>query len=90
MKSLTELNTFSAQSLAYDDQGTGAQTLADRYQINGLLDTARPVMENIEKLCSAAGSWLSYDIHEGKWGVVINTTGTSVASFDDTNILGSI
>jgi hypothetical protein len=90
MKSLTELNTFSAQSLAYDDQGTGAQTLADRYQINGLLDTARPVMENIEKICSAAGSWLSYDIHEGKWGVVINTTGTAVASFDDTNILGSI
>lgn len=90
MKSLTELNTFSAQSVAYDDQGTGAQTLADRYQINGLIDTARPVMENIEKICSAAGSWLSYDINEGKWGVVINTTGTSVASFDDTNILGSI
>jgi hypothetical protein len=90
MKSLTELNVFSAQSVAYDDQGTGAQTLADRYQINGLIDTARPVMENIEKICSAAGSWLSYDINEGKWGVVINTTGTSVASFDDTNILGSI
>lgn len=90
MKSLTDLNNYSAQSVAYDDQGTGAQTLADRYQINGLIDTARPVMENIEKICSAAGSWLSYDIHEGKWGVVINTTGTSVASFDDTNILGSI
>ena len=90
MKSLTELNTFSAQSVAYDDQGTGAETLADRYQINGLIDTAQPVMQNIEAICSAAGSWLSYDIHEGKWGVIINTTGTSVASFDDTNILGSI
>jgi hypothetical protein len=90
MKSLTQLNTFSAQSVAYDDQGTGAQTLADRYQINGLIDTAEPVMTNIERICSAAGSWLSYDIHEGKWGVVINTTGTSIASFDDTNILSSI
>lgn len=90
MKTLAELNTFSALSVAYDDQGTGAETLADRYQINGLLDTAQPVMSNIEKICSAAGSWLSYDIHEGKWGVVINTTGTSVASFDDTNILGAI
>jgi hypothetical protein len=90
MKSLTELNTFSAQSVAYDDQGTGAETLADRYQINGLIDTAQPVMQNIEAICSAAGSWLSYDIHEGKWGVIINTTGTSVASFNDTNILGSI
>jgi hypothetical protein len=90
MKSLTELNTFSVQSLAYDDQGTGAQTLANRYQINGLLDTAQPVMKNIEKVCNAAGSWLSYDIHEGKWGVVINATGTSVASFNSANIIGSI
>lgn len=90
MKSLSYLNTFSSQSVSYDDQGTGIQTLANRYQINGVLDTAKPVMENIEKICSAAGSWLSYDIHEGKWGVVVNQTGTSVASFDDTNILGSI
>jgi hypothetical protein len=59
MNSLTELNNFSAQSVAYDDQGTGAQTLADRYQINGLIDTAQSVMQNIEKICSAAGSWLS-------------------------------
>lgn len=90
MKSLTQLNQYSAQSVAYDDQGTGAQTLADRYQINGLIDTAEPVMKNIEKICSAAGSWLSYDIHEGKWGVVINSTGTSVASFSDANILSNI
>ena len=90
MKSLTELNTFSAQSLAYDDQGTGAQTLADRYQINGVIDTSQSVMKNIEKICSAAGSWLSYDIHEGKWGVVINNSATSVASFNSTNIIGSI
>ena len=90
MKSLTELNTFSAQSVAYADQGTGAQTLANRYQINGVIDTSQPVMKNIEKICSAAGSWLGYDIHDGKWGVVINSTGTSVASFNSANILGSI
>ena len=90
MKSLTELNTYSALSVAYADEGTGAQTLADRYQINGLLDTAQPVMKNIEKIASAAGSWVTYDIHDGKWGVVINSSGTSIASFNDTNILGNI
>lgn len=90
MKSLTELNTYSALSVAYDDDGSGAQTLADRYQINGLIDTAQPVMKNIEKIASATASWLSYDIHEGKWGVVINSSGTSIASFNDTNILGNI
>lgn len=90
MKSLTELNTYSALSVAYADEGTGAQTLADRYQINGLIDTAQPVMKNIEKIAGAAGSWVTYDIHDGKWGVVINSSGTSIASFNDSNILGNI
>jgi hypothetical protein len=87
---IAALNTYSAESLAYDDQGTGAQTLADRYQINGLLDTDNPVLENAEAILNAAASWLSYDVHVGKWGVVINKAGTSVASFDDGNILGDI
>lgn len=87
---ITALNTYSDQSVAYADQGTGAQTLADRYQINGLIDTAQPVLENAEKILSSAGSWLSYDTHAGKWGIVINKADTSVASFDDTNILGNI
>ena len=59
MNSLTYLNTFSSQSVSYDDQGLGIQTLANRYQINGLLDTSVNVFENIEKICSASGSWLS-------------------------------
>lgn len=87
---ITALNTYSQENLAYDDQGTGAQTLDDRYQINGLLDTANPVLENAEAILSAAASWLSYDSHQGKWGVVINKADTSVASFDDSNILGSV
>lgn len=87
---ITALNTYSEQSVAYDDQGTGAETLADRYQINGLLDTANPVLQNAEAILNSAASWLSYDTHQGKWGVVINKSETSVASFNDTNILGSI
>ena len=88
--SLDTLNTFSAQGVNYDDQGTGTQTLADRYQINGLLDTAQPVMQNIEKITSTAGSFLKYDIHEGKFGVTINQAGTSSASFTDDNIIGNV
>ena len=87
---ITALNTYSDATVAYDDQGTGAATLADRYQINGLIDTAQPVLENAEKILSSAASWLSYDTHAGKWGIVINKADTSVASFDDSNILGNI
>jgi len=88
--SLTALNTYSDTGVNYQDQGTGTQTLADRYQINGLLDTARTVMENIEKVASSAASYLKYDIHEGKWGVTINQTGSSTASFTDSNVIGNV
>jgi len=90
MISLIGLNTYSALGVNYEDQATGPEILADRYRINGLLDSGQSVMSNIERICNAAGSWLSYDIHEGKWGVVINSSGTSVASFNDSNILGNI
>lgn len=87
---ITALNTYSLAGVAYADQGTGAQTLADRYQINGLIDTANGVLENAEAILNATASWLSYDTHEGKWGVIINKADTSVAAFSDTNIIGNI
>ena len=88
--SVSALNTYSAESVAYNDEGTGAQTLPNRYQINGLVDTEETVLRNAEQICSSTATWLSYDTHEGKWGVVINKAGTTVASFSDTNILGNI
>lgn len=87
--SLTALNTFSSNSVDYTDEG-GSQTLTNRYQINGLVNTDKAVMQNVEEITNTAGSWLSYSVLSGKWGVIINREGTSVASFDDSNILGSI
>ena len=87
---LDDLNTYSATSVAYNDEGTGAQTLPNRYQINGLVDTDENVLENAENLCSAAATWLTYDTQAGVWGVVINKAASSVASFSDANVLGSI
>ncbi len=88
--SLTTLNTYSAFNLAYDDQGTGAETLEDRYQINGLLDTSQTVLSNVERVCNATASWLSYDITTGTWGVIINKPELAVATFTDKEILGTI
>ena len=60
------------------------------FSINGVVNTDNTVLQNLETLCSAAGCWLSYDIGQGKWAVVINKDGTSSASFGDSNILGGI
>jgi len=59
-------------------------------QFNGVIDTTQPVLNNLETMCNAAKCWLTFDINVGKWAVVINTTGTSVASFNNTNIIGGI
>jgi hypothetical protein len=90
INSLTELNTYSSNNVSYNDEGFGAQTLPNRYQINGLVDTEENVLDNAENLCSAAASWLTYDTRDGKWGVVINRAVSSVASFNDSNILSNV
>lgn len=64
--------------------------LSQPYRINGVVDTAQTVLQNLNNICTASGCWLTYDISTGKWCVVINKTGTSVASFNDSNIIGSI
>jgi hypothetical protein len=87
---ITALNTYSANSVSYIDELSAPQTLTNRYQINGLVNTDNPVMQNVEELTSSAGSWLSYSLVTGKWSVIINRAGTSIASFDDTNILGTV
>ena len=90
MNSIQQLNNYSLEPVNYDDQGLGLTTLANRYQINGALDTSNTVASNIDAICSAAGSWLSYELHSGNWGVVINNSGTSVVSFSDSNVIGTI
>jgi hypothetical protein len=44
----------------------------------------------MEEIAKAGSAWLSYDIHQGKWTTIINQAGTSVASLDDSNIVGEI
>lgn len=60
------------------------------YAINGIVNTDKNVLDNMDTLASACNSWVSYDSHDGLWSVVINQAGTSVASFSDSNIIGAI
>lgn len=61
-----------------------------RYRINGLIDTGKPVMTNLENIANSCASWITYDITAGKWSVVINKAETSAHSFNDSNIVGAI
>lgn len=68
----------------------GTSVLPYLYRFNGVVDTNQPVLQNMETLTSAAGTWLTYDITQGKWAVIINKPTAVTASFDDSNIIGGI
>lgn len=61
-----------------------------QFEINGIIDTGNSVLDNLNTIANASGCFLTWDPNQGQWSVVLNTTGTSVKSFDDSNILGSI
>lgn len=58
--------------------------------INGIIDTNQSVLDNITELANASGCWVTFDVVQGKWAVVINRAGSSIFSFDDSNIIGNI
>lgn len=61
-----------------------------QYEINGVIDTAQNVLENISTIATASGCFVTWDPDEGKWSIIVNEAGVSVKSFDDSNIIGPI
>lgn len=88
--SATALNTYSDQTISYTPAGGGAPTTQARYRINGVVDTNRTVLENVEKLLEACDSWMAYSAATGQWSVVINKAENSSFSLNDSNIVGAI
>lgn len=69
----------------------GTSVLPYQYRLNGVISTDKTVMQNIETMCSVAGTWFTYDVHSGKWAVIIgDPADTAVTAFDDSNIIGGI
>jgi len=60
------------------------------FEINGVIDTNKPVWKNIENIANSAGAWVTYDSTTGQYEAVVNKAGTSSHSFNDTNIIGAI
>jgi hypothetical protein len=61
-----------------------------QFRINGIIDTTKNCLSNIDALCRSAGCFATYDTTTGLWSVILNTTGISKYSFNDNNIIGGI
>jgi hypothetical protein len=68
--SLTDLNTYSAQQIEYNNNGTPAYQ--DRYRIDGPVNTGTNCLTNLQQLVDSCDSWLQYSELTGQWKVVIN------------------
>jgi hypothetical protein len=61
-----------------------------KFEINGVVDTGRSVLENINTLANASGVFVTWDPNSGTWSVIKNDVGTPVMNFNDSNIVGNI
>ena len=85
---MAALNTYGSTGFSY--QTSSGTTQTGIIGINGLIDTNTTVLTNMEEMAKAANAWISYNIHQGQWTVVINKPASSVATLDDSNIVGEI
>lgn len=87
--SRTALNTYSDELITFNDYDGNPQTQA-RYRINGVIDTNKAILKNIDDIMQACDSWLRYEASTGLWSVTINKAETAALALNDDNIIGSI
>lgn len=85
----TALNTYSDQLITYIPYTGGSNTQA-RYRINGVINTGETILNNIDKICTACDSWISYETASGQWTPIINRDAATAFAFNDSNIMGEI
>lgn len=88
--SLTALNTYSSGSFTYTTYTGGTGTIP-RFEFNGLLDTNRKIMENIQSMSDCCDCLVKYNEIIGEWAVVVQSPDDiPVMDLNDSNIISAI
>jgi hypothetical protein len=92
--SFNDWYTYADANVDYID-ASNTTVQHSRYQIDGALNTFRPVIDNVSKICQAGGAFFTYNAKQGKFGVVVNrpASNTEISNafvFDDDNITSGI
>lgn len=88
--SFTALNTYCAQSFPYTTAagGSGTQT---RFRFDGVLDTNRSIMDNLQDMASSCDCLIKFNEITGKWGVITQSPTYTVAmALNDSNMVSAI
>jgi hypothetical protein len=88
--SLTALNAYSAGSFSYTNSSGSPATQA-RFRFDGVLNTDRSIMQNLQDMASSCDCLLKYNEIFGLWGVITQSpTYTIAMALSDSNMVSSI
>lgn len=90
MASLATLNDYSDELFTYTDYD-GYTTTQTRFRFDGVVDTKRAIMDNLQDMSSCCDCLVRYNEIESKWGVITQQpTYTIAMALDDSNMVSSI
>lgn len=88
--SLTALNAYCAQSFSYTDAEGNPATQA-RFRFDGVVDTNRSIMDNLQDMASSCDALLKYNEIVGQWGIITQSPTYSVSmDLNDSNMVSAI
>ena len=88
--SLTELNTYSNQTINYYDSQGNLSSLT-RFRFDGVLLTDQPIMSNIQMMANCCDCLIKYNEITSQWGAITQQPNYTTALYiDDSNLVGAI
>jgi hypothetical protein len=88
--SLDALTTYSNQSFSYTSNTGGTETIS-RFKFDGVVDTNRTIMQNMQDMASCCDCIIKYNDIVGKWGVITQSpTYTIAMALNDSNIISGL
>ena len=88
--SLNALTTYSNQSFTYTDSD-GNVTTQPRFKFNGVIDTTRSIMDNLQDMASCCDCLIKYNEITAQWGVIVQQPTYTVAmDLNDSNMVSAI
>ena len=94
----TQIDTTSLDALtAYGDENftyipyTGGSATQARFKFNGVVNTSRSIMSNLQDMASCCDCLIKYTEVTAKWGVVVQSPAYTVSmDLNDSNIISGI
>jgi hypothetical protein len=88
--SLNALTAYSEEVITYIPYSGGSAT-QKRFQFNGVIETTRSILQNLQDMSSCCDCLIKYSEMYGKWGVIVQSPTYEIAlALDDSNIISGI